>query len=73
MDPHRGGCTGVKTTKDTTKDLLSSVTGRLGLSCREWSTSMSLRRYLNGTESSRYVRADKLTPWETLAQVLAGW
>ena len=65
----------VKTTKDTTKDLpIISVTkeglvylGENTININELAPAI-LKRY---GKQPVYVRADKLTPWETLAQVLA--
>jgi len=65
----------VKTTKDTTKDLpIVSVTkeglvylGENTVNINELAPAI-LKRY---GKQPVYVRADKLTPWETLAQVLA--
>ena len=66
----------VKTTKETTKDLPIVVVTKEGLiylgentiNINELAPAIG-KRY--GKGQTVYVRADKLTPWETLAQVVA--
>jgi biopolymer transport protein ExbD len=66
----------VKTTKETTKDLPIVVVTKEGLvylgestiNINELAPTIA-KRY--GKGQTVYVRADKLTPWETLAQVVA--
>jgi biopolymer transport protein ExbD len=66
----------VKTTKDTTKDLpIVTISKEPAMYLGESPININdlaptiLKRY--GKNQTVYVRADKQTPWETLAQVLA--
>jgi biopolymer transport protein ExbD len=66
----------VKTTKDTTKDLpVVSITktGNVYLGDSEINLNLlaSTVRKRYASAPSVYVRADRLTPWDTIAQVLA--
>jgi biopolymer transport protein ExbD len=66
----------VKTTKDTTKDLpVVSITktGEVYLGDKEINLNLLAGTVRKGYAAARtvYVRADRLTPWDVVAQVLA--